>query len=290
MINGLVVAARYGVYQIKGEDNVIYSCKPRGILKKNKKVPVVGDYVLFNEDEFVIEDIKERKTLLKRPNIANIDQLLIIFSIVEPEFSYHLAFKYLTYANKYGLDAKIIVTKIDKKDVDPKALKEIKETFNQVGTEVYFVSNKSGSGLMEVKELFKNKISSLIGQSGVGKSSLLNAIDPSYKRNEGEYSYALGRGKHQTKETILLPYEDGYIADTPGFSSLDLNLYKEDIAKYFPSFLERSTKCYYHDCLHISEPKCEVKKALEEQEIPQKAYESYLKLSEEAISYLRRYN
>ena len=287
-MDGLIISSRYGVYKVYA-DGLVYSCKPRGTFRKNKMSPIVGDYVVINENEFTIEEIKERRTVLNRPKVANIDQLLIVFSIVEPEFSYYLAFKYLTHANKYGLDAKIIVTKIDKPGVEQSKIDEIKDTFNQLGIEVYFVSNKKGDGLEEVKELFKNKISSLLGQSGVGKSSLLNAIDPSYQRNEGEYSFALGRGKHETKETILLPYEGGYIADTPGFSSLDLELYKEDIAKFFPTFAIRSTKCFYTDCLHISEPKCEVKQALENHEIPQIAYDSYLKLSADAVSYIRRY-
>ena len=270
MKEGLVIKAKYGVYVVF-LDNVFYNCKKRGSLNKDKQNITVGDIVIFDESDLMIEEIKERKSLLKRPNIANIDQLIIIFSIVEPDFSYYLAFKYLTYANKYNLDAKIILTKIDKVDNDNK-INEIKETFNDLNIEIFPLSNKSKVGLEEAKRIFKNKISCLIGQSGVGKSSLLNAFDQNYNRSEGEYSVALGRGKHETKETILLPYEGGYIADTPGFSSLDLELYKEDLAKYFPGFMHRSEKCYFADCLHISEHKCVVKEYLCKGLIPKIAY------------------
>lgn len=287
MKEGLIVKAKYGVYTIFS-DGVTYECKKRGSLSKDKKNIFVGDYVSFDEHDLMIEDVKERKTLLKRPSIANIDQILIIFSLREPEFSYYLALKYVTYANKYHIDSKLILTKIDK-DVPKEEIESIIDTFNKLGIDVYPLSNKSKVGLEEVKVLFKDKITCLIGQSGVGKSSLLNSIDPDFKRSEGEYSVALGRGKHETKETILLSYQEGYIADTPGFSSLDLELYKEDLAQYFPGFMDRSEKCYFADCLHISEHKCEVKKDLENGLIPKIAYDTYLKLSNDALSFIRRY-
>lgn len=286
-MEGLIVLAKYGTYKVIS-DNVLYSCSVRGNVKKNKK-PTVGDYVIFDEKSFIIEEIKERKTLLKRPNIANIDQLLIIFSLIEPEFSYLLAFKYLTYANKYNLDSKIILTKSDREEIDKDKLKEIKETFKKIGVDVYVISSKTKEGLDEINGLFKGKISALLGQSGVGKSSLLNAINNDFKRSIGEYSMALGRGKHETKETILLSYEGGFIADTPGFSSLDLELYKEDLAKYFPSFDKYMKDCFYNDCIHVNEPKCRIKEAVELKEIPQIAYDCYLKLSSESISYIKRY-
>ena len=181
-----------------------------------------------------------------------------------------------------NIKAKIILTKLDKaKDLEE--IENIKNVFNKLGYEVFVVSNKTKEGLEKVRHIFKNKISCLVGQSGVGKSSLLNAIDPEYDRSIGEYSKALGRGKHETKETILLPYEGGFIADTPGFSSLDLELFKEDLAQFFPSFDKYYLDCYFSNCLHISEPKCLVKQALENGDIPQIAYDAYLKLSSEAI-------
>ena len=280
-MEGIVVGLRCGVYSVLSE-GVIFRLPARGLFRNKGLKPVVGDKVLINEGYSMIVDVFDRTSYLKRPTIANLDQILLVFSLKEPEFSYHLAFKYLTYANMHNLKAKIILTKLDKtNDIDE--INTIKTVFAQLGYDVYVVSNKTKEGLDEVRKIFRNKISCLVGQSGVGKSSLLNAIDPEYDRSIGEYSKALGRGKHETKETILLPYEGGFIADTPGFSSLDLELYKEDLAQYFPSFDKYYLDCYFSNCLHISEPKCLVKKALEDGEIPQIAYDSYIKLSNEAI-------
>ena len=280
-MEGIVVGLRCGVYSVLSE-GVIFRLPARGLFRNKGVKPVVGDKVLINDDYSMIIDVFERTSFLKRPTIANLDQILLVFSLKEPEFSYHLAFKYLTYANMNNIKAKIILTKLDKtKDLEE--IENIKNVFNKLGYEVFVVSNKTKEGLEEVRHIFKNKISCLVGQSGVGKSSLLNAIDPEYDRSIGEYSKALGRGKHETKETILLPYEGGFIADTPGFSSLDLELFKEDLAQFFPSFDKYYLDCYFSNCLHISEPKCLVKQALENGDIPQIAYDAYLKLSSEAI-------
>ena len=280
-MEGIVVGLRCGVYSVLSE-GVIFRLPARGLFRNKGVKPVVGDKVLINDDYSMIIDVFERTSFLKRPTIANLDQILLVFSLKEPEFSYHLAFKYLTYANMNNIKAKVILTKLDKtKDLEE--IENIINVFNKLGYDVFVVSNKTKEGLEEVRHIFKNKISCLVGQSGVGKSSLLNAIDPEYDRSIGEYSKALGRGKHETKETILLPYEGGFIADTPGFSSLDLELFKEDLAQFFPSFDKYYLDCYFSNCLHISEPKCLVKQALENGDIPQIAYDTYLKLSSEAI-------
>ena len=287
-MKGLIVALSCGVYSVSSE-GIIYNLTARGVFRNQGVKPVVGDEVEFNPDTMVIEVIYPRRSALKRPPIANISQIILVFSLKEPEFSYLLAFKYLTYANMYGIKANLVLTKIDK-DVDVSLINEIKEVFSSVGVNTYFVSNKTKEGLDEVKALFNNEISCVMGQTGVGKSSLINAIDENYEREIGEYSFALGRGKHRTKEVILLPYSGGYIADTPGFSSLDLNLFKEDLAAFFPAFNNLYNKCYYTNCLHISENRCAVKEMVENGSISKKAYECYLKLSEEAIFKKERYN
>ena len=245
-MDGLIVALSCGVYSVSSE-GMIYNLTARGVFRNQGIKPVVGDKVVFNPETMVIETVYPRDSFLKRPPIANISQIIIVFSLVEPEFSYLLAFKYLTYANMNNIKAKLVITKTDK-DVDENLIKQIKEVFSSVEIETYFVSNKSKAGLEEVKKLFANEVSCVMGQTGVGKSSLINAIDPNYEREIGEYSFALGRGKHRTKEVILLPYQGGYIADTPGFSSLDLNLFKEDLAAFFPAFNHLYNKCYYTDC------------------------------------------
>ena len=287
-MKGLIVALSCGVYSVRSED-VVYNVTARGVFRNQGVKPMVGDEVEFNPETMVIEVIYPRRSALKRPPIANTSQIILVFSLKEPEFSYLLAFKYLTYANMHNIKAKLVLTKIDK-GVDEALVSEIKEVFSSVGVETFFVSNKTKEGLAEVKKLFANEISCVMGQTGVGKSSLINAIDANYEREIGEYSFALGRGKHRTKEVILLPYSDGYIADTPGFSSLDLNLFKEDLAVFFPSFNNLYNKCYFTDCLHVSESKCAVKEKIEDGSISKKAYECYLKLLDEAIFKKERYN
>lgn len=284
---GRIVALSCGVYSVEA-NGIIYRVPARGLFRNKNIKPIVGDKVELDEINLVITEVYTRVSNLKRPPIANIDQMLIVESLTQPEFSYHLAFKYLTYANMNGINAKIILTKSDR-FVDKEKIEEIKDVFARLDISTYIVSNKTLDGLEEVKKLFKNHITCLIGQTGVGKSSLINAVDPNFDRAIGEYSQALGRGKHQTKEVVLLPYEGGYIADTPGFSSLDLNLFKEDLAKYFPGFENKYLECYFSNCLHISENRCVVKEALAKGEIPQIAYDSYLKLSEEAIYESKRY-
>lgn len=287
-MNGRIVALSCGIYTVAAENGVLYNVPARGLFRNRSIKPIVGDAVNLDELNFIINEIYPRSSSLKRPPIANIDQMLIVESLTQPEFSYLLAFKYLTYANMNGIKAKIVLTKSDK-FLNQAELDEIIETFKKINIEVYVVSNKNGNGLNEVKKLFENHITCLIGQTGVGKSSLINAVDPNFDRAIGEYSYALGRGKHQTKEVILLPYEGGYIADTPGFSSLELDLFKEDLAKFYPSFEDRSLTCFYSNCLHDTENKCTVKEAVKNGEIPQIAYDCYLKLLDEAIYKKERY-
>ena len=287
-MKGKIVSLSCGIYSIES-DGVIYNAPARGVFRNNGVKPMVGDDVEISEKSYVIASVYERKTFLKRPPISNIDQMLIVESLKEPEFSYLLAFKYLTYANMNGITPKIVLTKSDK-NVDANELKEIVNCFKKLNIDVYVISNKTLEGIDEVRKLFANHVTCLIGQSGVGKSSLINAIDKDFERKVGEYSKALGRGKHQTKEVILLPYEGGYIADTPGFSSLELDLYKEDLAQFYPGFTKIFTNCYYSNCLHISENKCAVKQMIERDEYPKIAYDCYLKLSEQSIFKSRRFD
>ena len=259
-MEGRIVGLNCGYYSVLA-DGVIFKVKARGVFRNKSMKPVVGDIVELDDTYFVINAIQDRLSYLKRPVIANLSQMLIIQSLVEPDFSYLLTFKYLTYANMHGIKAKIILTKSDKYK-DEEKLVEIKKVFSTLGIDVFVISNKTKTGLDEIKHLFKNEITCLIGQTGVGKSSLINSIDEEFKRNVGEYSEALGRGKHETKEVVLLPYQGGFIADTPGVSSLDLELFKEDLAQFFPGFNSRYTECYFSNCLHISEKKCVIKEAI----------------------------
>lgn len=277
-MEGIIVAIQYGIYSVE-VDGMIYQTSPRGIFRKTKVKPLVGDKVELEEDNFLIVDVLERKSSLKRPPIANVDQIFLIFSLAEPSFSYYLALKYLTYCNYQGIKANLVLTKSDISE--ELEIDKIVNDFSKLDVRTLVVSNKTKEGVDEIRHLLENKISCLIGQTGVGKSSLLNAINPDYEREIGEYSKALGRGKHQTKEIILLPYLNGYIADTPGFSSLELDMSLEDIALYFPGMKNEALQCFYPNCLHISEPKCKVKEKFLNKEFPSIFYESYLKLLEE---------
>lgn len=275
---GTIIAVQYGVYSVN-VDGVIYQTSPRGLFRKHSIKPVVGDIVELDDENYIIKDVLSRKSFLKRPSIANIDQILLVFSLAEPSFSYFLALKYLTYCNYQGINASLVLTKIDKSNQEE--INRIANDFALIGINTYMVNNKNKDGIDEVKKLVEGKITCLMGQTGAGKSSLLNSIDENYNRDIGEYSKALGRGKHQTKEVVLLPYLNGYLADTPGFSSLELDMNENDIAHYFPGMEEASLKCFYPNCLHISEPKCAVKDKFLQSNIPSIIYESYLKLIEE---------
>ena len=182
-MKGLIVALSCGVYSVSSE-GIIYNLTARGVFRNQGIKPVVGDEVDFNSDTMVIETVYPRSSFLKRPPIANISQIILVFSLKEPEFSYLLAFKYLTYANMNNIKAKLVLTKIDK-DVDEELIKQITEVFSSVGVETYFVSNKTKEGLDVVKGLFNNEVSCVMGQTGVGKSSLINAIDPNFERDIG---------------------------------------------------------------------------------------------------------
>lgn len=279
-MEGKIVSTSGGVYVVYSE-GVNYSVFPRGNLRFQNKKLLVGDNVILDE-ALTISDVKERTNELIRPKVSNIDLLVITMSTKEPDMSLELIYKFLTYANMNEVPAAVALTKCDLL-TDFTEVNNLKEDLKKLGIPLFLLSKKDKTSYDEFKNLFQNKTIVMMGQTGVGKSSLINELSPEFNRLVGEYSLALGRGKHKTKEVVLLPFMGGFIGDTPGFSSLELNLYKEDLAHYFPGYDKYYLDCFYSNCLHQNEKDCRVKEAIENGELSNSAHEVYLKLLSELI-------
>ena len=275
-MQGKIVSTVGGVYTIY-VNGITYNVFPKGIFKFRKQHLCVGDNVIFDENELVINEILERKNELIRPRSANIDILLIVMSVVEPDLSSELLYKFLTYANMNNIQAKVLFTKLDLLE-DKTYLNSLISDLEKLGIEVFTLEKKSHDALDIIKDVIKDKTTIVMGQTGVGKSSFINLLDEKFDRKIGEYSNALGRGKHQTKEVILLPFNGGFIGDTPGFSSLDLELFKEDLAQFFPGYNKFYTECYFSNCLHQNEKQCKIKEEISKGNLSEECYEIYIKL------------
>ncbi len=295
MKKGLVLKITGGNYTIKDlETNEVIMAKASGKLRYVKVAsdkiitvsPKAGDIV--NYENNYIESVLERKNSLRRPDIANVDQVVLIFSCKEPDFSFNLLDNFILHIEKEHINIKIVITKIDLLTSDELIdLKNKLSYYESIGYNVFYTSSKINDGIDILKPLFENKISVLSGQTGAGKSSLLNAIDPVYNQETNEISKALGRGKHTTRTTELLEYDNGYIADTPGFSSLDFFGFSlDDLKKGFVDFYKLSNGCKYSDCNHINEPDCNVKNNLDN--ILKSRYDNYLKFYDE-IKKIKKY-
>lgn len=276
MQKGRIIKALSGFYYVE-VDKVIYQCRARGKFRKDEIVPLVGDFCEFtieNGDEGYIRNIFERKNELVRPPICNIDQALLVFSAKEPEMNTLLLNRFLVLIEHFNIEPIICISKMDL--VAEKYIYEIMQQYEIAGYKIVYVSAKENQGVEEIKQLFKNKVTVITGQSGVGKSSLLNALDIHLNIDTNEISKALGRGKHTTRHVELLEMYDGYVADTPGFSSLELNLEPIEVAHSYHDFDELSSACRFRGCLHDSEPQCAIKQAVEDGLISRERYEHYL--------------
>ena len=279
---GIILKALSGFYYVEDQESkALIQCRSRGLFRKQKITPLVGDYVGFLLDEdgtgYVME-VYERKNELVRPPIANVDLALVVFSVKEPDFNVKLLDRFLAVIEANDIEPVIVLTKLDllsekeRVEIDPKI-----NYYRGIGYKVIETSSKKQFGLEAITELIKDQIIVICGQSGVGKSSLLNTIDESLDIQVNEISKALGRGKHTTRHVELHKLSGGLIADTPGFSSLDLDqLEPTDLAKSFIEFDELSDQCKYRGCLHENEPRCAVKQAIESQEVLKTRYENYL--------------
>lgn len=236
-------------------NNSNYVCKSRGKFRNANITPLVGDEVVFDELNNYILEVKKRKNELLRPPVSNIDNALIITN-VKPTFNTNLLDKLLCIVEFNNIKPIICFTKLDLlNEEELNDIKKYMDYYKKIGYEVYDNRN-----IVEIKKIFKNKITVLTGQSGAGKSTLLNKIDPKLNLKTDEISVALGRGKHTTRHVELLEIEDGLVADTPGFSSLDfIGMTNEDIRDNFIEFNLYKEGCKYRDCMHLNEDECGIK-------------------------------
>ncbi|MBT2573402.1 ribosome small subunit-dependent GTPase A [Bacillus sp. ISL-51] len=296
MPEGKIIKALSGFYYVldKSEDSII-QCRGRGIFRKNKITPLVGDYVVYqaeNDKEGYLLEIKKRTNELIRPPISNVDQAVLVFSAVQPAFSTSLLDRFLVLVEANGINPIICITKMDlAEDQETKeAILSYVKDYQKIGYDVYVTSSKENSGLTAIAKHFPNKTTVFAGQSGVGKSSLLNAISPELELKTNEISAHLGRGKHTTRHVELIHTSGGLVADTPGFSSLEFtDVGEEELGSTFPDIRENSAACKFRGCLHLKEPKCAVKQAVEEGEIQPYRYEHYKEFMQEIKDRKPRY-
>ena len=294
MINGKIIKGIGGFYYVDTE-NGLYEFRARGIFRKNKITPLVGDRVSISvvdeeNKKGVVEEIEERDTELVRPPIANVDKALIVFAIKNPSPNLSLLDRFIVLAEKENLEIVIVFTKVDL-DTDGELLGELKDIYEVSGYKVISVSNKLKLNIDKIKEELKENTVVFAGPSGVGKSSLLNEVDKNFELKTGEVSDKIKRGKHTTRHAELLKLEcGGMVADTPGFSSLTLDdIDESELKEYFIEF-DKYDECRFGSrCIHENEPSCAVKEAVENGDISKKRYESYIQLLNEIRSGKRRY-
>lgn len=275
--NGIILKGIGGFYYVKAADGQIYECKARGIFRKEKITPLAGDRVVISTDtngKNSIEEIGERQNSFVRPPIANVDKLVIVSSTCEPKPNLLLIDRLTAVAIYKNVTPILVFTKDDLQSAE-----ELAKIYRRAGFEAFCVSNESGEGVEEVKAALGNSICAFTGNSGVGKSSLLNRIAPDLQLETGEISTKLGRGRHTTRQVELFKIGSGYIADTPGFSSLDFDtndlIKKDELAFCFPEFEPYFGKCKFSTCVHINDKGCCITQAVANGEISASRYESY---------------
>lgn len=293
MAKGQIRKALSGFYYVHSDGEQI-QCRGRGVFRNRGISPLVGDFVDFvveGDNDGTITAVHERHNELVRPPVANIDQAILVFSAKEPAFNTILLDKFLVALESFHIHPIICLTKTDlltseENDVIQQYIKD----YEGIGYEVIQTFKSDPEILVKIQQVLESKTTVLAGQSGVGKSTLLNTIMPSLELKTGVISEALGRGKHTTRHVELIPLAGGLIADTPGFSSFDFDtLEKEELTSCFPELQRISEDCKFRGCLHLKEPKCAVKAAVENEEIMQYRYDHYLQFLQEIIDRKPRY-
>ncbi|WP_416198089.1 MAG: ribosome small subunit-dependent GTPase A [Sporanaerobacter sp.] len=292
MLEGIIVKGIGGFYYVKTSDG-IYECRARGVFREKNITPLVGDKVIIREKTVdktgYIEEILERKTELHRPPVSNVTQAVIVMSIKNPNPNLWLLDRFLLLAEKENLNITIVFNKVDLEEKSK--INDFIDIYSKAGYRVITTSCKNLKGVEELKSILKGNITVFAGPSGVGKSSLINKIQPGLELKTGEISDKTKRGKHTTRHVELMELDiGGYILDTPGFSSLNIDFIQnvEDVQCYFKEIKKYSHMCRFNSCMHISEPECEVKRQVEKGNIAKIRYENYLSFVDE-IKSIRRY-
>ncbi|MBU4690536.1 ribosome small subunit-dependent GTPase A [Mycoplasma sp. ES3157-GEN-MYC] len=275
-MQGKIYSLTGGRYHIKDTQGQMHFLPAAGVFRHKNIDPIVGDIVEF-EPEGYITAVHERKNSFIRPKVANIDAIIVVMSVVEPTFQPYLVDKYLAFIEANDIEPIIFVTKIDL------ALSEWKTTYKSMGYTIYEIDYRSPSWLDDVKTIFKDRVISLMGQSGVGKTTFINAIAGTNFETQ-EISKFANRGKHTTRVVQIIDTLGGQLIDTPGFSSFDTNLTKLQLAQSFKQFKNLGKMCKFKSCLHLNEPDnyCNIKINVKQGVIPEFRYNNYLKMLKEA--------
>ena len=280
-MEGLIIKAIGGLYTVESPNGVL-SCKARGIFRKQGISPCTGDRVTVENE--VITEILPRRNLLIRPPLANLDQLLFVLSVRDPAPNIQLLDRFLAVCVYKHIRPVLIFTKLDLADAAQYAA-----LYAHSGFPVYYVDYQQQESIRQIYDLLEGKISAFTGNSGVGKSTLLNALDERLQLETAHISKKLGRGRHTTRETALYTLQNGgKIADTPGFSTFETDAYAtiepDELADCFPELSAVAEPCRYANCRHLKEPDCAVRAAVAAEEIPQSRYDSYVQMMQEALS------
>lgn len=292
MIDGIITKGIGGFYYVMTEDGLI-ECRARGLFREENLKPLIGDKVtirISSEDNTgYIEEIKPRTSELIRPTVANITQVIIVMSIINPNLNTWLLDRFTMMAEKENL--KVVIC-INKSDLDMEKASEVEEAYTLAGYDIIKTSVEDNVGIKELEGYIKGEISAFAGPSGVGKSSLLNLINEDFKLEVGGISQKTGRGKHTTRHAELLALDtDTFVLDTPGFSSLDLRFIEDekDIRKYFKEINFYGKECKFQSCVHKNEPSCNVKAKVESGQISKMRYENYIHFLNEVQSTKKKY-
>lgn len=285
MEEGIIVRGISGFYYVETKDKKIVECKARGRFRKDNVTPVVGDRVeieLVDENHGVVDSIKERKNLLFRPVVANVDRAIVVFALKSPDISLTIMDKLLLMIEHYNIEAIIC---LNKKDLDDQGtiLNLIRDIYCPIGYKVIATNGRTGEGIDELKDAIKGGISVFSGPSGVGKSSISNQLQGTKHMETGEVSEKISRGRHTTRHAELIEVDsDTFIVDTPGFSSIDLSFMEpQDLQYAFKEFRRFLDDCRFPSCYHNKEKECGIKNAVARGQIAESRYNAYLEILDE---------